>query len=315
MTIKFALKDAGRKSLVRAISDILGREDIYNGIPPFTHAVGGYIVKCATRQKTMKGAMAVNIRFNMRSAGRRAFANAVGEILGLEVVYNGTPSFAYTIGGYTIDRAGILGFPDGLSNEEMRQVIMSLRERGYEPTAEEAPPPNNTPDPDAPDKLTVDMPLDSFTDKAIVNLREIVTSKHQLIRKALGADSLPIDITDGKLRFPWFTLTGADGEIDAYLRFVTALCEMAKKQQRVTAKERDSDNDKFAMRVFLIRLGFVGPVYKQARKLLLKNLTGNSSWKAGQPPAQDDGTHSTTDDIPAVEPEPSSDSTFTNGDL
>jgi len=39
------------------------------------------------------------------------------------------------------------------------------------------------------------------------------------------------------------------------------------------------ENDKFAMRIFLVRLGFVGDEYKTARKILLRNLSGNSSWK------------------------------------
>ena len=59
---------------------------------------------------------------------------------------------------------------------------------------------------------------------------------------------------------------------------------MAKTQQRVTAKEREITNDKFTMRLFLIRLGFVGEEYKTARKILLQNLTGNSAWKAGYAP-------------------------------
>jgi hypothetical protein len=43
------------------------------------------------------------------------------------------------------------------------------------------------------------------------------------------------------------------------------------------------DNEKFAFRVFLIRLGFVGDDYKNARKILLRNLTGNSAFKNGRP--------------------------------
>ena len=57
---------------------------------------------------------------------------------------------------------------------------------------------------------------------------------------------------------------------------------MSKRQTRVTAKEKESVNDKFDMRVFLIRLGFVGDEYKQARKILMRNLTGNSSFKASK---------------------------------
>ena len=121
---------------------------------------------------------------------------------------------------------------------------------------------------------------------ALSSLRKIVASKETLIKKALGADNLEIQVDDNKLRFPWFTLTGEDGEIDAYIRFVTALYEMAKKQQRVTAKKRETDNDKFAMHVFLTRLGFVGSDFKAARRILLRNLAGNTTQlgKVGKSP-------------------------------
>jgi hypothetical protein len=43
------------------------------------------------------------------------------------------------------------------------------------------------------------------------------------------------------------------------------------------------ENEKFTMRVWLIGLGMVGKEYALARKLLLKNLEGNSSWRYGTP--------------------------------
>jgi hypothetical protein len=58
---------------------------------------------------------------------------------------------------------------------------------------------------------------------------------------------------------------------------------LAKKQKRVTAKERPVENEKYTFRVFLIRLGFVGDDYKAARKLLMKNLSGNSAFRDGTP--------------------------------
>ena len=44
------------------------------------------------------------------------------------------------------------------------------------------------------------------------------------------------------------------------------------------------------MRIFLIRLGFVGDDYKKARKILLRNLSGNSSWKSGHRPERTEAT-------------------------
>ena len=54
---------------------------------------------------------------------------------------------------------------------------------------------------------------------------------------------------------------------------------MAKSQKRVTAKEKPVDNDKYAFRCFLLRLGFIGDEYRTDRKILLQNLTGSGSFK------------------------------------
>ena len=133
-------------------------------------------------------------------------------------------------------------------------------------------------------RLVIEVSREGFTDEAIENLRKIIASKGSIIKKALGVTELPLDVTGDKLCFPWFIGGGEDGEADAYTRFVHALCGMAKRQKRVIATEKPVENEMFTMRVFLIRLGFIGEEYKAARKLLLKNLTGNGSWKNGQPP-------------------------------
>jgi len=295
LVFKFVLKDGGREPLVAAIGDILRQDAVYDGAQTITQAVGGYIVNCTSRQRNMKGGIAVNIRFSMSSGGRRALANAVGEVLGLDVVYNGTPTFSYSIGNYTVDRDGALIVPAGTNHSETNCLIVAMDQRGYalesdsalvyrsiQATERSNPPALTSED----NRLVIEVPREEFTDLAIDNLNKIIGSKAALIKKALGIDNLPLIIGEEKLHFPWFTLTGADGEMDAYSRFITALCKMAKESQRITAKAHDTTNDKFAMRVFLVRLGFVGSEFKVARKILLRNLTGNSSWKSGQPLTQ-----------------------------
>ena len=281
MKIKFCTKDA-RRSLIEAVCGILEQDAVYDGKFAATHAAGGYIVKCTAKKYTAKGGTHVNIRFNVTGAGRRAFAQAVGEILGYEAVYSGTPTFAYSVGGYTIDREGALICPAVVDCDEADRLIAALGERGYVSVPDKTPTPEPYANANDSDKLTVEMP--DISQAALSSLRKIIASKETLIKRALGADSLHVEADGSKLRFPWFTLTGTDGEMDAYTRFIAALCQMAKKQKRVTATERDTGNDKFAMRIFLIRLGFVGPEFKTARKILLRNLEGNSSWKNGQPP-------------------------------
>lgn len=74
------------------------------------------------------------------------------------------------------------------------------------------------------------------------------------------------------------------GEADAYNKLIAALVKAAREQKRISPTEKPQENLKYAMRLFLVRLGFVGDEYKQARKILLRELSGNCSWKSGHAP-------------------------------
>ena len=54
---------------------------------------------------------------------------------------------------------------------------------------------------------------------------------------------------------------------------------MAKNAKRITAKEKEVPNDKYAFRCFLLRLGFIGSEFKETRKRLLQRLEGNSVFR------------------------------------
>lgn len=125
------------------------------------------------------------------------------------------------------------------------------------------------------------MPLSIFTESQLQNLYDLVAAKGSLIKKALGVSELPINIESKKLDFPWFPKYESPDEVKAYMHLVTALCDMARNQKRITAKEKPVDNDKYAFRCFLLRLGFIGDEYKAERKVLLRNLSGSSAFKSG----------------------------------
>ncbi len=171
------------------------------------------------------------------------------------------------MGSYHIDRNGTVTGPDNLDLEN------ALHQQGFDTEEREY---------DEPDRLTIEMPRSAFTDTALENIKRLVESKASLIKKALGTETLKLEITDDKMRFPWFENSTDHDAVKAYTHFVSALCEMARVQKRVTAKEKDTDNDKYAFRCFLLRLGFIGEAYKGERKILLLNLSGNSSFKSGQ---------------------------------
>jgi hypothetical protein len=84
---------------------------------------------------------------------------------------------------------------------------------------------------------------------------------------------------DDRVSFPWFSIDSTPEEVKAYTYFVAALGKMAKELRRVTAKPRAAESEKYTMRCFLLRLGFIGPSFKDERKRLLKNLSGSSAFK------------------------------------
>ena len=126
--------------------------------------------------------------------------------------------------------------------------------------------------------LTVEIPLDKV---AVGNLTKLLDAKGNLIRKALGITDLRIEVLDDRVAFPWFGKLPDPDAVKAYTHFIFALCEMSRNAKRVTATEKPVDNEKYAFRCFLLRLGFIGNEYKMERKILLKNLTGSSAFKNG----------------------------------
>ena len=117
---------------------------------------------------------------------------------------------------------------------------------------------------------------------ALENLQKIIANKQTLFQCAFQTDSTEIEITEEKINFTWFPYTVDGDDIAAYTQFISRLCDMARDAKRVSSKPTETDNDKYAFRCFLLRLGFIGKEYKTARKILLRNLTGNSAFRYGE---------------------------------
>ena len=225
------------------------------------------------------------LRYNLTGSDRKRLVTAMAEATGCAAKYKGAPTFAYEVDYFTIDKNGTVSFDDRADSEEIERLIERLHEQGFEAEPQDAP------DDDAPeeagDSLVISYPLGDISDAALENLRLLVASKESLIKRALGADALPIEVTDETVSFPWFAGFPQPEEISAYAHFTGKLIGMAKTQKRVTAKEKDADNEKYAFRCFLLRLGFIGDEYKAARKILLRNLSGSGAFKSGNSKTQE----------------------------
>ncbi len=132
------------------------------------------------------------------------------------------------------------------------------------------------------DWLAISVPRDTFTPAALENLTKLVENKGGLMARAFQAEEARISLTEDVVSFPWFPFTTEPDEVAAYTAFVEKLCEMAGRTRRVSGKPVETDNDKYTFRCFLLRLGFIGDQYKAARKILLKDLTGNTAFRHGR---------------------------------
>ena len=220
----------------------------------------------------------MNAKTNAQGKDRKNLVKAVAGITGQAAKYNGAPAFTYTVGNFTVERDGSITTEDEAG---MKTLAAALREQGFEI---EMPEPAEEKESEAEEELTTDswtltMPREDFTETQVDNLEKIIGSKAGLIKKALDSEDPIVILTEDRVVFPWFKRMLGSGESMAVMHFITALCRMAKNAKRITAKEKEVLNEKYAFRCFLLRLGFIGAEYKETRKRLLERLEGSSAFR------------------------------------
>ena len=245
----------------------------------------------------------MKVNYNIQKEERKAMVGIVGKVLNTKPVYCGAPSFSYKIGAFEIAKDGSLCFDDALDEATVACVRTVLREAGFtaedgeneascadtgadepiqtEAAVEEAVPTEEATAEADEDGLSISLPRSLFTETALQNLDALLLSKGRLIRHAFDIQEATYTLTDERITFTWLHGTITDETAKAYAEFISKICLMARTQKRVTAKEKIVDNEKYAFRCFLLRLGMIGSAYKESRKILLQNLTGSSAFKSG----------------------------------
>ena len=237
------------------------------------------------------------MRIETNAANRKDVVKAVSGILGQPSRYLGVPTCAYEVGNCTIDRSGAVETEDEKTAE---LVTAGLTEQGL----------IETPSTEI-EGTTVSLPVEGMTAEGLKNLIFLTHSKQYLINRAfaeevfripaelvegLGSAEIPdaetflqtfqshaegcrgIGFQDGKITF---TLPTADDPdmIKAFTHLTAAMVQQAKEQKRISPKETIEENEKYYMRIWLLRLGFGGKEGKEVRDLLMKKLKGHSAFR------------------------------------
>lgn len=165
-------------------------------------------------------------------------------------------------------------------------------------------------------EVTVSLPITGHNGATLRNLVNLVFTRAGLINKALGTDISAekglvdalaeeegirtaedllrmvagyeeengtalsgIAFTPERITFSTLPEESAAEKIRAFTELVSMMNRQALKQKRIQAKAVNEENEKYALRIWLTRLGMNGPEFKETRKILMENLSGNAAFR------------------------------------
>ena len=270
MKVNYNIQKEERKTMVAVVSKVLDTKPVYCGAPTFSYKIVAFEI-------TKDGSLCFDDTIDEATVARvrTALTSEDGE---------NEASCGDTGEDKPIQTGAAVEEPTAVDAAEIESSQTEAVEDNVpvqmETAAEPAPTEETIAESDE-DSLSISLPRSLFTETTLQNLDGLLLSKGRLIRHAFDIREVTYTLTDDRITFAWLHGTITDKMAKAYAEFISKLCEMARTQKRVTAKEKIVDNEKYAFRCFLLRLGMIGSAYKESRKILLQNLTGSSAFKSG----------------------------------
>ena len=245
-------------------------------------------------------------------AERREMVQAISERLGSPAVYLRTPTYAYRIGGLTVERDGSIISDDDALLEALRPMLI---ERGWLTDAEASVTKTEPTEQDSEiTQMELSFPVEDWTVPQLKNLMHTLYSNQHILRRMTQSDALYIDrqlvgrldeaqnlddwearLADGLAMDTWkgcriqdgkFTFEATFDERDptrwqVYGTLLGAMLRHAKAAKRVFLKaDADSENEKYRANSLLTRLGFGGTEHKALRRALTGHLNGYAAFKS-----------------------------------
>ena len=240
------------------------------------------------------------MRLHIIAESRKEAVNTIAAALGEEVKYQGAPSFAYKFGAYTANKDGSIDVEDALADHE---VLRELHLQGII---------DNSWDEER-EVLSIELPIENHTAATLTNLVRILACRSYFINKSVGCDNAfhiderfleyldeqepetvedfiqaieatgnnnsGIEFDTEKIYFCGFPVTEDSDKVKAYMDLAALINQMALTQKHVRIEKPQTENEKYSVRVWLLRLGMKGEHYKIPRQVLLKNLSGNGAFR------------------------------------
>jgi len=239
------------------------------------------------------------MKIKTNAVNRKDVVKAVSEIVGEKAKYLGVPSCAYQIGECTVSRAGEVEVED----EKLGELVLSaLEDQGLAEQEEEIR------------CIEIQIPMGEHTGLSLKNLVLMIHSKQYLLNKSVGSNTFHADeefvtallekefegrnefidflheyegnkknkgfyFTEDAIIFDGFPMSDDSMALKAYTEIAAMMCIAACSSKRVNPKETIEENEKYYMRVWLLRIGLGGQGGRETRKVLLSNLKGHSAFR------------------------------------
>ena len=236
------------------------------------------------------------------AADRKQLINALGKHLGIKPNYLGAPTFKYQAGVYTVMKDGSVEVEDDKADITLLRTLHTegLLDNSWDEDRE---------------LIEIKLPYDGHTGNSLINLTFMVAGRSKLINKSIrcleaftinerfiealleatpetledftavveriDANSINtgLEFVPDGIVFTGFPLTEDAGAIKAYMDLASLMNKHSMERKRVNLAVAENDNEKYVFRTWLIRLGMKGNEYKETRKHLLVNLSGNCAFR------------------------------------
>ena len=275
MKKNYGVTGSERKAMAQVIGQAIGMEPVYMKMPTCAYAISNIIV------------------------------NRIGEVIWDERTDDATMEKVFE----ALAKAGYT------AQDEEEAVVETAPEVETENEPVVEPEPAPLPEVETVE-LTVSVPMTRHTGNSLRNLVNLIYTRAGLINKALGTsfaaeqgliDALAeieslrtaedfrkavaayeeehgqalsgIAFTPETITFSSLPETADAERLTAFTELVAMMTKQALDQKRIQAKVVNEENEKYALRIWLTRLGMNGPEFKTTRKILMENLTGHSAFR------------------------------------
>ena len=283
--MRFKLNIADRKELVKRLGELTGTAQHYTRMPRCAYEIGVYTVERDGSLTVGEEAAEPGILTTLKDEGLIRDAEGILEAAAEQP-----------------EQAETEPIPDSEYESEVREEAAGQEETAAQEGME-------------PLDLALSFPMGEHTGVSLRNLVNMVYSRGPLLSKASGgnfrvekelaerlrddactatvqtflkalADYMEahggmegLQITEQQISFTGFPVPADQPHADAFLQLAAMMNAMALSQKRIQAKEVSTDNEKYAFRIWLLRLGMNGDAYKSTRKVMMENLGGHAAFR------------------------------------